>query len=46
MTVGEVLRMPFYHPVIEGALKTAFSQLYAEVEAKNSGPVTEVAPLR
>lgn len=46
MTVGEVLRMPFYHPVIEGALKTAFSQLYAEVEAKNSGPVVEVAPLR
>ncbi|MEA3642710.1 MAG: dihydrolipoyl dehydrogenase, partial [Lamprobacter sp.] len=46
MTVGEVLRMPFYHPVIEGALKTAFSQLYAEVEAKNPGPVTEVAPLR
>jgi dihydrolipoamide dehydrogenase len=45
MTVGQVLRMPFYHPVIEGALKAAFSQLYALVEAKNPGPVTEVASL-
>jgi dihydrolipoamide dehydrogenase len=44
MTVGELLRMPFYHPVIEGALKAAFSQLYAEIDAKSPGPITEVAP--
>jgi dihydrolipoamide dehydrogenase len=45
LTVGALLRMPFYHPVIEGALKAALSQLYAMVDAKNTGPVTEVAPL-
>ncbi len=44
MTVGEILRMPFYHPVIEGALKAALSELYAKIDAKNPGPVTEVAP--
>mgnify|MGYP001344799531 CR=1 FL=1 len=45
LTVGALLRMPFYHPVIEGALKAALSQLYAMVDARNAGPVTEVAPL-
>ena len=44
MTVGDVLRMPFYHPVIEGALKAALSDVYAHIDAKNAGPVTEVAP--
>jgi len=43
MTVGDVLRMPFYHPVIEGALKAALSDVYAKVDAKSPGPVTEVA---
>ena len=44
MTVGELLRMPFYHPVIEGALKAALSDLYAGIDARSPGPVTEVAP--
>jgi len=44
MTVGKVLRMPFYHPVIEGALKAALSDLYAKIDTKIPGPVIEVAP--
>ena len=43
MTVGDMLRMPFYHPVIEGALKAALSQLHAKVDARNPGPITELA---
>ena len=43
MTVGDRLRMPFYHPVIEGALKAALSQLHAKVDARNAGPITELA---
>jgi dihydrolipoamide dehydrogenase len=43
MTVGDMLRMPFYHPVIEGALKAALSQLHAKVDARNAGPITELA---
>ena len=43
MTVGDMLRMPFYHPVIEGALKAALSQLQAKVDTRNPGPITEVA---
>jgi dihydrolipoamide dehydrogenase len=43
MTVGDMLRMPFYHPVIESALKAALSQLYAKVAARNPGPITELA---
>lgn len=45
MTVGEILRMPFYHPVIEGALKSVLSELYAKIDQKNSGPIVDVAPL-
>jgi dihydrolipoamide dehydrogenase len=45
MTVGDMLRMPFYHPVIEGALKAALSQLHAKVDARNPGPITEIALL-
>ncbi|HEB95552.1 MAG TPA: dihydrolipoyl dehydrogenase [Sedimenticola thiotaurini] len=41
-TVGELLRMPFYHPVIEEALQAALYDLYHKVEAKNEGPVTEL----
>jgi dihydrolipoamide dehydrogenase len=42
MTVGDMLRMPFYHPVIEGALKAALSQLHAKVDTRCPGPITEV----
>jgi len=44
MTVGDALRMPFYHPVIEGALKAALSDVYAKIDTKSPGPVTDVAP--
>ncbi|KAA3629743.1 MAG: dihydrolipoyl dehydrogenase [Proteobacteria bacterium] len=45
MTVGELLQMPFYHPVIEEALQAALYDLYAKVDAKNSGPITELRPV-
>jgi len=45
LTVGELLQMPFYHPVIEEALQAALYDLYAKVDAKNPGPITELRPL-
>ena len=45
MTVGEVLQMPFYHPVMEEALQAALYDLYHKVDAKNEGPITELQPL-
>jgi len=42
MTVGRMLQMPFYHPVIEEALQAALYDLYAKVDAKNPGPITEL----
>ncbi len=45
LTVGDLLRMPFYHPVIEEALQAALYDLYGKVEAKNSGGLTELARL-
>jgi dihydrolipoamide dehydrogenase len=45
LTVGDLLRMPFYHPVIEEALQAALNNLYAQVEMKNEGPVKELYPL-
>ena len=45
MTVGEVLQMPFYHPVIEEALQAALYDLYDKVDAKNATPITELVPL-
>ena len=45
LTVGELLRMPFYHPVIEEALQAALYDLYAKVEAKNTGGITELERL-
>jgi dihydrolipoamide dehydrogenase len=45
MTVGEMLQMPFYHPVIEEALQAALYDCYAKVETKNTGPITELVPL-
>jgi len=45
LTVGQLLQMPFYHPVIEEALQGALYDLYSKVEAKNPGSLTEVPPL-
>jgi dihydrolipoamide dehydrogenase len=42
LTVGRLLRMPFYHPVIEEALQAALYDLYGKVDAKNEG-LTELA---
>ena len=46
LTVGQMLRVPFYHPVIEEALQAALYDLYAKVEAKNDGGLIELAPVR
>ena len=43
--VGDLLRMPFYHPVIEEALQAALYDLYPKVRAKNSGGLAELVPL-
>jgi dihydrolipoamide dehydrogenase len=45
MTVGQILQMPFYHPVIEEALQAALYDVYDKVEAKNATPITELVPL-
>ncbi|EGW55673.1 dihydrolipoyl dehydrogenase [Candidatus Endoriftia persephonae] len=45
LTVGDLIRMPFYHPVIEEALQAALNNLYAQVEAKNEGAIKELYPL-
>ncbi len=45
LTVGELLQMPFYHPVIEEALQAALYDLYAKVDANNDTPVTELIPM-
>ncbi len=45
MTVGELLQMPFYHPVMEEALQAALYDLYHKVDAKNDSPITELQPL-
>ena len=45
MTVGEMLQMPFYHPVMEEALQAALYDLYSKVDAKNPGPIPELRPL-
>ncbi len=45
LTVGDLLQMPFYHPVIEEALQAALYDLYAKVDAKNPGAITELRPL-
>jgi dihydrolipoamide dehydrogenase len=45
MTVGELLQMPFYHPVMEEALQAALYDLYHKVDAKNPGPIPELRPL-
>ncbi|WP_456375903.1 dihydrolipoyl dehydrogenase [Thiolapillus sp.] len=45
MTVGELIQMPFYHPVMEEALQAALSSLYHQVEAKNPGPIAELVTM-
>ena len=45
LTVGGILQMPFYHPVIEEALQAALYDLYGKVDAKNASPITELVPL-
>jgi dihydrolipoamide dehydrogenase len=45
LTAGQLLRMPFYHPVIEEALQAALYDLYAKVEAKNTGGLVELERL-
>lgn len=45
LTVGDLLQMPFYHPVIEEALQAALNDLYQKVDSKNPGPIAELAPL-
>ena len=45
LTVGQLLQMPFYHPVMEEALQAALNDLYAKVDAKNESPITELAVL-
>jgi dihydrolipoamide dehydrogenase len=45
LSVGQLLQMPFYHPVIEEALQAALNNLYAQVEKKNPGPIKELIPL-
>jgi dihydrolipoamide dehydrogenase len=44
LTVGKLLQMPFYHPVIEEALQAALYDLYGKVDAKNPGAITELRP--
>jgi dihydrolipoamide dehydrogenase len=45
LTVGQLLQMPFYHPVIEEAFQAALYDLYGKVDAKNETPITELIPL-
>jgi dihydrolipoamide dehydrogenase len=45
LTVGQLLRMPFYHPVIEEALQAALYDLYGKVEARNTGGLVELERL-
>lgn len=45
LTVGDLLRMPFYHPVIEEAMQAALYDLYSKVDKKNHGGIMELAPV-
>jgi len=45
LTVGQLIQMPFYHPVIEEALQAALNNLYAQVGRKNDSPVKELVLL-
>jgi dihydrolipoamide dehydrogenase len=43
--VGDLLRMPFYHPTIEEALQAALYDLYRKVDTKNDGGLVELERL-
>ncbi|MCU7858249.1 MAG: dihydrolipoyl dehydrogenase, partial [Candidatus Thiodiazotropha sp. (ex Lucinoma kastoroae)] len=45
LTEGDLIRLPFYHPVIEEALQAALNNLYAQVDVKNESPIKELYPL-
>ncbi len=45
LTVGDLIQMPYYHPVIEEALQAALNDLYEKVENKNPGAIAELAPM-
>ncbi len=45
VTAGELVQMPFYHPVMEEALQAALNALYHQVQAKNGSPVSELEPM-
>lgn len=45
LSVGQLLRMPFYHPVIEEALQAALYDLYSKVTPRNSGGPIELERL-
>ena len=45
LTVRELLRMPFYHPVIEEALQAALYSLHRKVETKSEEGLVELYPL-
>ncbi len=44
LSVGAMLRLPYYHPVIEEALQAALYNAYGKVERKNDG-MTELETL-
>ena len=45
MTVEQMLRMPFYHPVIEEALQGALNDLHRKMDVERDGPLTELSLL-
>ena len=45
LTVGQMLRLPFYHPVMEEALQAALYDAYRQVDAKNPGDLLELEEL-
>jgi dihydrolipoamide dehydrogenase len=45
LTVQQMLRMPFYHPVIEEALQAALGDLERKLDLKRDGPLIELALL-
>ncbi len=45
LTVGDLIQMPYYHPVIEEALQAALNDLYQKVDNKNPGAIAELVPL-
>ena len=45
LTVYDVLRLPFYHPVIEEALQACFYDVLKKLEIKPSGKILELGEL-